>query len=45
MALPKRFPGCLVGSFLRYDTLRRATFESSPLARKRNVVTAGVAVS
>lgn len=45
MALSKRFPRYWVGGFLRYDTLAGAAFEDSPLVRKRNGVSAGVAIS
>lgn len=45
MAVSKRFPRYWVGGFLRYDTLAGAVFDDSPLVRKRNAVSAGVAIS
>lgn len=45
MALSKRFARYWVGGFLRYDTLNGASFESSPLVRKSNAVSAGIAIS
>ncbi|WP_194725138.1 MipA/OmpV family protein [Noviherbaspirillum malthae] len=45
MALSKRFPRYWVGSFLRYDSLAGATFEDSPLVRKRSALSAGIAIS
>jgi outer membrane scaffolding protein for murein synthesis (MipA/OmpV family) len=43
MALSRRFDRYWVGGFLRYDTLRGAAFEDSPLVRKKNVLYGGVA--
>lgn len=45
LALSKRFPHWWIGSFLRYDTVSNARFEDSPLVKKRNTVSAGVAVA
>lgn len=44
-ALSKRYPSFWVGGFARYDTLKHAAFEDSPLVRRRNSVFAGVAIS
>jgi outer membrane protein len=44
-AMSKRYPHYWVGGFLRYDTVANAAFESSPLVKKRNGVSAGFAVS
>ena len=41
----KRYPRHWVGAFLRYDSLRGATFEASPLVRSRGYVAGGVAIS
>lgn len=43
--LSKRFTHYWTGFFMRYDELRGATFEDSPLVRKRNGVSAGFAIS
>jgi outer membrane scaffolding protein for murein synthesis (MipA/OmpV family) len=43
MALSRRYNRYWVGGFLRYDTLRGAAFEDSPLVRKRSVLYGGVA--
>lgn len=45
MALSKRFPGFWVGGFARYDTLKGAVFESSPLVTSKSYVAAGIAIS
>jgi outer membrane scaffolding protein for murein synthesis (MipA/OmpV family) len=45
MAISKRFRHYWVGGFLRYDTLSGATFESSPLVKRPNAVSAGLAIS
>ena len=37
----KRFPHYWVGAFLRYDTLRGAVFEDSPLVRQEYYWTRG----
>jgi len=34
-----------VGAFMRYDSLRGATFEDSPLVRSRSALTMGFGVS
>ena len=44
-ALSKRFPDYWVGAFVRYDTLSGATFENSPLVRKKNYLAAGIGVA
>lgn len=44
-AASRRFGNTWVGAFLRYDTLRGAVFEASPLVRRDHEVTAGVGVS
>lgn len=44
-AFSKRFPSYWVGGFARYDTLKNAAFEDSPLVRRRNSVFAGVAIA
>lgn len=44
-ALSKRFPGYWVGGFVRYDTLKNAAFEDSPLVRRDSSVFAGVAIA
>lgn len=41
----RRFDRYWVGAFVRYDSLRGARFESSPLVRTRDYFAAGVAVS
>lgn len=41
----KRYQRHWVGAFLRYDSLRGATFEASPLVRSRGYVAGGVAIS
>jgi outer membrane scaffolding protein for murein synthesis (MipA/OmpV family) len=43
VALSKRFPKYWVGGFVRYDNLSGATFEDSPLVRKKDYFAAGVA--
>ncbi|HUP97382.1 MAG TPA: MipA/OmpV family protein [Usitatibacter sp.] len=45
VALSKRFPGFWVGGFARYDTLRDAAFEASPLVTSKRYVAAGIAIS
>lgn len=44
-ALSKRFPHHWVGGFVKWDTLRGAVFEDSPLVRRKQNFTAGFAVS
>jgi outer membrane scaffolding protein for murein synthesis (MipA/OmpV family) len=43
--LSKRFKDYWVGSFVRYDSLRGAAFEDSPLVRTNHSFMAGIAVS
>jgi outer membrane scaffolding protein for murein synthesis (MipA/OmpV family) len=45
VALSKRFPSFWVGGFARYDTLRNAAFEDSPLATSKRYVAAGIGIS
>ncbi len=45
MAVSKRFPRYWIGGFVRYDNLRGAAFENSPLVRDKNYWAAGFAVS
>ena len=45
VALSKRFPSYWIGAFARYDTLKNAVFESSPLVTTRSYVAGGIAVS
>jgi len=45
LALSKRFSQFWVGAFARYDTLRGAVFEDSPLVRQHHSFMAGVGVS
>lgn len=45
VGVSRRFGNQWVGAFLRYDSLRGAAFEASPLVRTRNYVAGGVAVS
>jgi MipA family protein len=44
-SLSKRFDRHWVGAFVRWDSLRGAVFEDSPLVRSRHYLAAGVAVS
>lgn len=44
-ALSKRYPRHWVGGFVRYDNLRGATFDDSPLVRKDQTLAAGVAIN
>jgi outer membrane scaffolding protein for murein synthesis (MipA/OmpV family) len=44
-ALSKRFPKFWVGGFVRYDTLRGAAFEASPLVTSKRYFAAGFGVS
>jgi outer membrane scaffolding protein for murein synthesis (MipA/OmpV family) len=44
-ATSRRFGNTWVGAFVRYDTLRGATFEDSPLVRRNSALTAGFGVS
>jgi len=45
MGFSKRFPSFWVGGFARYDTLRGANFESSPLVTSKKYVAFGLGVS
>ena len=45
VALSKRFPGYWIGGFARYDTLRGAVFEDSPLVTSKRYVAAGIGIS
>ena len=45
VALSKRFPRFWLGGFARYDTLRGAAFEESPLVASKRYVTAGFGIS
>ncbi len=45
MAISKRFPKYWIGGFARYDTLRGAAFEDSPLVTSKHYAAAGIAVS
>ena len=45
LGVSKRYHKTWVGAFVRYDSLRGATFADSPLVRTRNYVAGGVAVS
>lgn len=45
VALSKRFPKFWVGGFARYDTLRGAQFEASPLVTSKRYVAGGIGVS
>lgn len=44
-ALSKRYPRFWVGGYVRYDNLSGATFEDSPLVRRRHYAAAGFAVA
>ena len=44
-ATSRRFDNMWVGGFIRYDSLRGATFEDSPLVRSRSALTMGLGVS
>ncbi|MEP7262659.1 MAG: MipA/OmpV family protein [Usitatibacter sp.] len=45
MGVSKRFPNFWIGAFARYDTLRGANFESSPLVTSKKYVAAGFGIS
>jgi outer membrane scaffolding protein for murein synthesis (MipA/OmpV family) len=45
LTLSKRFPRWWVGSFLRVDTLAGSVIEDSPLIRRADAVSAGLALS
>jgi MipA family protein len=44
-ALSKRFPRFWAGGYVKWDYLRGAAFEDSPLVRKKENVTAGFAIA
>jgi MipA family protein len=44
-ALSRRYPSSWAGFFLKYDTLRGAQFEGSPLVRRRDNLSFGFAMS
>jgi MipA family protein len=44
-ATSRRFGNTWVGAFVRYDSLRGAAFEDSPLVRRRSALTAGFGVA
>jgi outer membrane scaffolding protein for murein synthesis (MipA/OmpV family) len=45
VALSKRFPKFWVGGFARYDTLRGAAFEASPLVTSKRYAAGGIGIS
>ncbi len=45
VALSKRFPRYWIGAFARYDTLRGAAFEESPLVTSKRYAAAGIGIS
>jgi outer membrane scaffolding protein for murein synthesis (MipA/OmpV family) len=45
VALSKRFPKFWIGGFARYDTLRGAAFEDSPLATSKRYLAGGIGIS
>jgi MipA family protein len=45
VSLSRRFPRFWVGAFARYDTLKGAVFEDSPLVRRDYAFMAGIAVA
>ena len=45
VATSRRFGDAWVGAFVRYDHLRGATFENSPLVRRASALSAGFAVA
>jgi outer membrane scaffolding protein for murein synthesis (MipA/OmpV family) len=45
VSLSRRFPRFWIGAFARYDTLKGAAFESSPLVRRDYAVMAGFAIA
>lgn len=45
MSLSKRFSGCWVGAFVRYDALGGAAFEPSPLVRTTSYWATGIGVA
>ena len=45
LALSKRFPSFWIGGFARYDTLKSAAFEDSPLVTSKRYVAGGIGIS
>jgi outer membrane scaffolding protein for murein synthesis (MipA/OmpV family) len=45
VSISRRFPRFWVGAYARYDTLKGAAFESSPLVRRDYSVMAGFAIA
>jgi len=45
VALSKRYPSFWVGGFARYDTLKGAVFEDSPLVTSKHYVAGGIAIT
>lgn len=45
VALSKRYPKFWLGAFARWDTLKGATFEASPLVTRNHYMAAGVGIS
>lgn len=45
VALSKRFPNFWIGGFARYDSLRGAAFEESPLATSKRYAAGGIGIS
>ncbi|MHB1040865.1 MAG: MipA/OmpV family protein [Desulfobacteria bacterium] len=45
VALSRRFEKAWFGAYVRYDTLRGAVFEDSPLVRRNHYVSAGFAIA
>jgi MipA family protein len=44
-SLSKRFPSYWVGAYLRYDTLKGAAFEDSPLVRRQSYLAGGIGIA
>jgi MipA family protein len=44
-SISRRFEKLWLGAFVRYDTLKGAAFESSPLVRRGHALMAGVAIA
>jgi outer membrane scaffolding protein for murein synthesis (MipA/OmpV family) len=44
-SLSKRYPSYWTGAYIRYDTLAGATFESSPLVKRRSYWSTGVGIA
>ncbi len=45
VSLAKRFPGYWFGGFVKWDMLRGAVFEQSPLVKQNDSATVGIAIS